>query len=665
MSGFYLMKRFLIYIAVIFIGINSVAQTKEVVNLVVSGDKAFKEKNWYGAAKLYEQALKSNQRMHDIVWKAAEAYRLDNDYVRAAKHYRFLAEKNPEKYPDAIFYYAEMLKANEEFIKAQYNYRQFIAIKENDETNLKVKKSMQEILNCEKAWKMYNNPSGIEIFQCDTNINSVYSDFSTAFYKDSILTFASIQPVGASMKDYKSKIYQINFFENNSEAELFDETINKVDFDIANPHFSKDGKKMWFTVSESYQTGNTYIYSSEYVDNEWTEPQKLPDVINRPGYNFTHPFMLERENENNILLFSSDQPGGEGGYDIYYVEVLPDDSWGVVRNLGRPIVEDKTLQNFLDTSSIINTPGNEITPFYNIKDSCLYFSSDWYENLGGYDIFKVKGDFTKWEKVESLEYPVNTAQNDTYYKIYPKQGLAFFTSNRKSAFAVEKQSCCNDLFYYELEKELPPELITEKKITTIITKTKLLVPITLYFHNDQPVPNSWDTVTSINYSTSYFDYLALQETYRKMYSKGLGKTEKLMAIDSIDYYFSYNVQDNYSKLLEFTSLMHELLIEGQKIIVTIKGYTSPLNTAAYNINLAKRRISSLVNYFAEYDNGIFLPYIESGQLEYEFVAFGKTLSDGKVSDDPKDPRNSIYSPAASRERKIEIIAISVENLEQN
>ncbi|MFY9591972.1 MAG: hypothetical protein WAP54_08320, partial [Bacteroidales bacterium] len=80
MSGFYLMKRFLIYIAVIFIGINSVAQTKEVVNLVVSGDKAFKEKNWYGAAKLYEQALKSNQRMHDIVWKAAEAYRLDNDY---------------------------------------------------------------------------------------------------------------------------------------------------------------------------------------------------------------------------------------------------------------------------------------------------------------------------------------------------------------------------------------------------------------------------------------------------------------------------------------------------------------------------------------------------------------------------------------------------------
>ncbi|MCK9254911.1 MAG: hypothetical protein M0Q45_03035 [Bacteroidales bacterium] len=660
-----MMKIKIIYILIIFLSINSYAQDKEVVQLIISGDKAFQEKNWYGAAKLYEKALKFNHRMQDIVWKTAQAYRLDNDYVRAAKHYRYLTEKNQKKYPEAIYYYAEMLKANEEFIKAQYNYQKFIEINEKDDNNLKLEKSKQEILNCEKAWKMYNNPSGIEVIQCDSNINSVYSDFSTSFYKDSILTFASIKPLNDSVRIYKSKIYQTIFFEANNSTELFDKTINKPDFDIANPHFSKDGKTLWFTISESYETGNTYIYTSENIDNKWTEPQKLPDIINKPNYNSTQPFMLEREGKNNIFLFSSDRPEGEGGYDIYYVEVLPDNSWGYVRNLGRAIIEDQTLRNFLDTTSLINTPGNEITPFYNDKDSCLYFSSDWYENLGGYDIFKVKGNFRVWEEVENLGYPINTAQNDSYYKIYPEQGLAFFTSNRKSAFAIEKQSCCNDLFYHELEKEIIPELITERKITTIITKTKLLVPITLYFHNDQPVPNSWDTVTNLNYTTTYYDYLNLQENYRKMYSRGLAKSEKLIAIDSIDYYFSYNVQDNYNKLLEFTNLMQELLNEGQKIIITIKGYTSPLNTAAYNINLAKRRISSLVNYFAEYENGLFIPYLESGQLEYEFVAFGKTLSDGKVSDDPKDPRNSIYSPAASRERKIEIIAISVVDIEQN
>lgn len=664
MPRFYLMKKYIINILFIVFTVNTFSQNKEVVNLIISADKAFQEKNWYGAAQLYEEALKSNQRMYDIVWKTAQAYRFDNDYIRAAKYYRILTEKEAKKYSNAFFYYAEMLKANEEFIKAQYNYQKFIELKIYDENNVLVKKSKQEILNCERAWKTYNNPSGIQVLQCDSSINSIYSDFSSSFGGDSILYFASIKPCNDTSRNYKSKIYYINFLLSKDTAKLFDNIINDQNFDIANPHFSNDRKRIWFTKSDLYENGNSYIYYSENIDGQWSEPSKLPDIINKPGYNSTHPFMLERENKNDIFMFSSDRPEGEGGYDIYYVEVLNDGSWGYVRNLGRPIIEDKTLANFLDTSSVINTAGNEITPFYNYKDSCLYFSSDWYDNLGGYDIFKVKGNFRLWENIENLAYPINSAQNDFYYRIYPKNGLAFFSSNRKSAFALKKQSCCNDLFYHELEKEIIPELITEQKITTIITKTKLLVPITLYFHNDQPVPNSWDTVTSLNYSTTYYDYIKLHDDYRKMYSKGLQKSEKITAIDSVDYYFSYYVQDNFNKLVEFTNLLKELLIEGQKVIITIKGYTSPLNTAEYNFNLAKRRISSLVNYFAEYDNAWFLPFIESKQMEYEFLAFGKTLSDGKVSDDPKDPRNSIYSPEASKERKIEIIAISVENIEQ-
>jgi hypothetical protein len=285
--------------------------------------------------------------------------------------------------------------------------------------------------------------------------------------------------------------------------------------------------------------------------------------------------------------------------------------------------------------------------------------------MGGYDIFKVKGNFRVWDTIKNMGYPLNSAQNDFYYKIYPEQYVAFLSSNRKSAFAQSHQSCCNDIFYHDIEKIITEEVIEVQRIEILTERTKLLVPIALYFHNDQPGPNSMDTITELNYSTTFIDYMKLQEDYRKNFSKGLPKNDKLVAIDSVDYYFSYYVQDNYNKLLEFTSLMKELLAEGQKIVITIKGYTSPLNTVEYNNNLAKRRIASLVNYFAEYESGVFLPFIESGMITYEFVAFGKTLSDGKVSDDPNDPRNSIYSPAASRERRIEIIAVSVESVEQS
>lgn len=659
------MKKSLVYILILLASCQTFAQDKEIANLIASADNAFKAKNYYGAAKLYEEALKYNQRMFDIVWSTAEAYRLDNDYVRAAFHYRYLTDRVPEKYPDAMFYYASMLKANEDFIRAQYFYQKYLEINGLDSLYIFVVKARNEILNCEFAWKMFNKPNGYKVIQCDSSVNSVFSDFSTGFMSDSLLCYASIKPLNDTLKDYKSRIYVTNFFDQSETTSvLFDEKINLPGFDISNPHFNKDRNKMYFTISDFFKGGNTYIYSSDLIDDNWTDPVKLPDFINKPGYNSTHPFLTEREGKTSVFLWSSDRPEGEGGYDLYFCEILPDNTWGYARNLGRPIFDDTRYLKFFDTTSVINTPGNEITPYYNINDSILYFSSDWHQSMGGYDIFKVKGNFRVWDTIYNMGYPINSAQNDFYYKIYPEQYVAFLSSNRKSAFAESHQSCCNDLFYHDIEKIITEEVIVVQRVEILTERTKLLVPIALYFHNDQPKPNSWDTVTELNYSTTYFDYMNLQESYRKNYSKGLGKTDKIIAIDSVDSYFSYYVQENYNKLLEFTSLMKELLAEGQKVNVTIKGYTSPLNTVEYNNNLAKRRISSLVNYFAEYENGIFIPYIESGMITYEFVAFGKTLSDGKVSDDPNDPRNSIYSPAASRERRIEIIAVSVEKIEQ-
>ncbi len=659
------MKKYLIYILVFLLPVQIFCQDKEISNFIASADKAYREKNFFGAAKLYEEALKYNQRMYDIVFKTADAYRLDNDYVKAAYNYRYLADRVPEKFPDAIFYYAAMLKADEEFVKAQYFYQKFIEINGMDSLNVMVIKARNEVINCEIAWKMFNKPNGYVIIQCDSVINSVYSDFSTSFLNDSLLYFASIKPLNDSAKFYKSNLYKINFFNGDDHAVIIDENINLPEFDISNPHFNNAGDKLFFTISDYYNGGNTYIYSSNLVNGNWSNPLKLPEFINKPGFNSTQPFLAERENKNDILLWSSDRPEGEGGYDIYYCEILPDQSWGYTRNLGRPIFEDTRFLDFFDTTSVINTPGNEITPFYNTADSLLYFSSDWHQNMGGYDIFKVKGNFRVWDEIKNLGYPLNSAQNDFYYKIYPKQYVAFLSSNRKSAFAKSHQSCCNDIYYHDIEKVITEEVIVEQRIEILTERTKLLVPIALYFHNDQPDANTMDTVTKINYTDSYFDYMKLQDDYRKRYSKGLNKNDKLAAVDSVDYYFSYYVQENYNKLLKFTSLMKELLGEGQKIVVTIKGYTSPLNTVEYNNNLAKRRISSLVNYFSEFEGGIFLQFINSGMIEYEFVAFGKTLSDGKVSDDPNDPRNSIFSPAASRERRIEIIAVSVESVEQS
>ncbi|MBQ1732965.1 MAG: PD40 domain-containing protein, partial [Bacteroidales bacterium] len=378
----------------------------------------------------------------------------------------------------------------------------------------------------------------------------------------------------------------------------------------------------------------------------------------------TQPHLIEFGYRPDMLLWSSNRPDGEGGYDIYSCDILPDGSFGTVKNIGRPIIEDERFAQFVDTTSLINTPGDEITPFYSLIDSTLYFSSNHYKTIGAFDIFATKGNFRVWDTVKNLGYPINSAQNDIYYKIYPDEGIAFLTSNRKGALAQTHQSCCNDIFYHNIEKFVSEEerlaMETEIRIATLTQRTRLLVPISLYFHNDIPNPNSWDTVTNQNYSDTYFSYMQMQDKYRREFSKGLDKAGREQATDSIDVFFSNYVEENYNRLIEFTKMMKELLESGQKVAITIKGFTSPLNTVEYNNNLAKRRISSLVNYFAEYENGVFRQYIESGQIEYKFVAFGKTMAAANVSDDRSDQRNSVYNPAAARERRIEIIAVEIE-----
>lgn len=109
-------------------------------------------------------------------------------------------------------------------------------------------------------------------------------------------------------------------------------------------------------------------------------------------------------------------------------------------------------------------------------------------------------------------------------------------------------------------------------------------------------------------------------------------------------------------------LLEQVLLRGEKVKITMKGYCSPLASTDYNVNLAKRRISSLRNYFIEYDGGKFVKYINNtnekeGRIEFFNEDIGE-LPISKVSDDVKDVRNSVYSPFAAAEGKIQIIAIS-------
>ena len=136
------------------------------------------------------------------------------------------------------------------------------------------------------------------------------------------------------------------------------------------------------------------------------------------------------------------------------------------------------------------------------------------------------------------------------------------------------------------------------------------------------------------------------------------------AQEDIENFFTEYVDQGVKDLEIFRDLMLEELQKGTSLELTIKGFASPLAKTDYNVNLTKRRIASLVNYLGEYNNGIFKPFLidkatNGAKILIKEVPFGEYTADKLVSDNPNDQKNSVYSRAASLERKIEIQSISI------
>ena len=148
--------------------------------------------------------------------------------------------------------------------------------------------------------------------------------------------------------------------------EVIDSELNS-DFDEGVCSFTPDGRTMYLTQCKTdpdYPRFAT-IMTSNRSDASWgkaTELKLTRDTLST----FAHPAVSP---DGQWLYFTSNMPGGMGGYDIWRVR-LTTSGVGGVENLGAPI----------------NTPGNEMFPTFR-PNGDLYFSSDGHEGMGGLDIY--------------------------------------------------------------------------------------------------------------------------------------------------------------------------------------------------------------------------------------------------------------------------------------
>ena len=176
-----------------------------------------------------------------------------------------------------------------------------------------------------------------------------------------------------------------------------------------------DGPGNVFCVSRNLVTDQKYknlkqadnhlgLYFSSYNGKEWSELTEFP--FNDTSYVCSHPTL---NYDGNELIFSSNMPGGQGGFDLWKSKLV-NEQWSKPVNLG----------------PTINTIHNEVFPY--VHGLMIYFSSDRGE-FGGLDIYQ-SGLFMDYKETEVLPAEINTAQDD--FGLITSNGLesGFFSSNR-------------------------------------------------------------------------------------------------------------------------------------------------------------------------------------------------------------------------------------------
>lgn len=675
--------------------VSAVSQTAK--QFAGSGDAAMRSGNYFQAAQFYLEASKRQEGRYDYVYKYADALREFNSHEKAYEAYTRVRRKSGIKsFPLVEFHMGMVKKELGDYDKAIFHLDNFL--KRYKTEDYYRTKATHELKSCAFAKELSGEKADkkIKLEHESDEVNTFFTEFSSGALSDKEFFYSSIREnAGKEQKPkYFSRIYTYTM-DDRGLAEYdsnFLFGINQQDKHIGNASLSQDGQSLYYTECEKpkFERLRCDIYRVKRTSIGWeASGEKLS--INDDKASSTHPWAGRLPDGSEILFFASDREGGKGKMDIWYATKGSDGSWSRPKNAG----------------PTINSIDNEVSPYLHPVSGHLYFSSDWHFGLGGYDVFRSKiYEGMEFSEPENLGKPFNSPLDDYYYREDPERAMGFLTSNRKGSMYIKGEGCCNDLYTFTPD-ELPiavdtpeadtPEITVVDSLTIVMVDTPVTPPViepepvptpeptpepeptpiptpkpkyedyfenfdkvTLYFDNDQPNPRTNSDTTLLNYKQTYEEYISQRVRYMSEYSKGLPPAKQKLAREQINKLFDEHIDDGFYKLISFFGNLKRALLDGRRVKVTLKGYCSPLAVNDYNVNLSERRTACLNNYILGYRDAYFMDYIENGQLKIIREPYGEEFAQTSISDDVGNLKESIYSPEAALERRVEIISAKLE-----
>lgn len=401
----------------------------------------------YSAVDFLEAYCKSKPSDLETNYRLAELYLASRDYPKAEKLFAKVYKNDPETYPQALYYEAVSMKYQGKYSDAKEVYTKF-------QRKLKITKNppitpaalKDEIIACEAATPMVEKPLKVTVDRMGGTINGPHQELSPLMLGDSLLLYSALKldTTYYFNREDTTNIPVRQFYTARKMGpdwvggQRFENPINIAGIETGNAAVSRDGKRMYFTRGTGGRTSTgrlrCELYVSRKIGRSWQEPEKLNALVNEPYYTSTQPTVGYSAKSNmEVVYFVSDRPGGRGGLDIWYTIYDP---------------RKKDYQQPRNAGTKINTPGDEMTPFYDHATRQLYFSSTGHMGLGGLDVYRAMGELRKWFPAENVGYPINTSYDDLYFSINKSREDGFLVSNRPSTGSFRNPTCCDDIYQY-------------------------------------------------------------------------------------------------------------------------------------------------------------------------------------------------------------------------
>ena len=425
------------------------------------------------------------------------------------------------------------------------------------------------------------------------NLNTQYHEGSSTFYNDgaSIIFTRNNYNAGKFGKSTDDVNKLKLFLAQQGSGDWVNVTefpFNDAEYSIAHPAISPDGQTLYFTSDMPGSLGETDIWMCKgTAGGGWGAPINLGKEVNTKGKE-AFPFIDAQGN----LFFSSDGHAGLGGMDIFVTRTEKGkNKYNIPQNIGAPINSNKD-----DFSLIFDQTENE-----------GYFSSNRDGGVGDDDIYKFS---VKTCEVQVMIVDAITGKgiSDAKLSVSDKRNKneIAFTQENDSTYLISSfistgyEIKATKEKYSDGKSEITEQFLAKCKQTGgRLTDT---VKIRMYPSGSSPTPMDpnlakllgRDPKNPFGRDGKGTPILTSPNIPKRPYTFGGSSNVKLVDVVTVYYDLDkYNIRPDASRDLE---RVLRVLYEYPNMVISMSSHTDSRDSFEYNVQLAKNRANSAMNY---------------------------------------------------------------------